>query len=77
MNRYSSTKTIKRWDGKQTYITTRYPIIKPKINELSTIYNLEYDMPADILNNEYDPTIFSNSLFTINNTAGVWIIFVI
>ena len=51
---------------------TDYPIIKPKINELSTIYNLEYDMPADILNNEYDPTIFSNSLFTINNTAGVW-----
>lgn len=29
MNRYDSTKIVKRWDGKRVYNTTYYPTISP------------------------------------------------
>jgi hypothetical protein len=58
MNRYSSTPTTTRWDGKRVYQTTQYPVIQPQ------------DSDAIIISNE---TMYLDSLaYTYYNDPTLW-----
>ena len=37
MNRYSTTTTTKRWDGRQVYKSTTYPVIAPQDSDVIII----------------------------------------
>jgi hypothetical protein len=58
MDRYDSTLTTTRWDGKQVYLTTSYPVIVPQDSDVIVI--TQDGMYLDYLAYEYyqDPTLW-------------------
>jgi len=58
MKRYDNTAIQKRWDGKRTYFTTRYPIIRPSESDTIIITN-ESDYLDTLAYTYYnDPTLW-------------------
>ncbi len=58
MDRYNSTPTTTRWDGKQVYLTTSYPVITPQDSDVIII--TQDGMYLDQLAYTYygDPTLY-------------------
>lgn len=58
MKRYNTTKVVPRWDGKRTYLTTRYPIIQPQDSDAIIISN-ESDYLDSLAYKYYgDPSLY-------------------
>lgn len=58
MKRYDSTQIFQRWDGKRTYLTTKYPIIQPNSDDAIIITN-EGDYLDTLAYTYYnDPTLW-------------------
>ena len=58
MKRYSSTPIFKRWDGKQVYKTTQYPVILPSNSDMIIISNETSTLDGLAYKYYNDPTLW-------------------
>ena len=68
MKRYNTTPVIKRWDGKRTYTTTRYPVINPQDSDAVIISNETSQLDTLAYTYYGDPTLWW--VIALTNSLG-------